>query len=263
MPTLLVVTLSSKAWSVLKVQRQLPRGTRNGGKVIPGRGDFICKGPSFQEAISDLMRLKHWGIMWRWTPREGRTVNDRLGFDSVGVRESSKPSTGQWPDQASHLERICLSKRGLTGVLTTSLCRLDLACSQPCWVCDIWMRKRSRCALPPLLGQTALGAQTEPSLAKPETHFFHLVFPSLFYPEFRILKFSTPGVEKQIASCLRVWPLPWKAGWRPEREGALYIWWKAELNLGTILWTQWTLFTFVHVDLNLDSCLIWGVGWDV
>lgn len=64
MPTLLVVTLSGKAWSVLRVQRQLPRGTRNGGKVIPGRGHFMCKGPSSQEAASDLMRLKHWGIMF-------------------------------------------------------------------------------------------------------------------------------------------------------------------------------------------------------
>lgn len=173
MPTLLVVTLSGKAWSVLRVQRQLPRGTRNAGKVIPGSGgDFMCKGPSFQEAASDLMRLKHWGIMCWWTPKEGRTVNDRLGLYSMGARESSKPSTGQWPAQASHLERICLSQGGLVGVLTTSFCYLDLACPQPCWVCDIWMRKRSRCALLPLLGQTALGAQTGPSLAKPETHFF-------------------------------------------------------------------------------------------
>lgn len=51
MPTLLVVTLSGKAWSVLRVQRQLPRGTRNAGKVIPGSGGgtSCAKGHPFRK----------------------------------------------------------------------------------------------------------------------------------------------------------------------------------------------------------------------
>lgn len=44
--------LSSKAQSVFRVQGHLPTGQGIGGKVIPGRRNFTCKGPSSQQAAS-------------------------------------------------------------------------------------------------------------------------------------------------------------------------------------------------------------------